>query len=65
MGDAPAAKKASTAAAKVAVRVRASAHVDVADLAEGTVSKTAPLSLPADVAANLLARHPYLEATEG
>ncbi len=64
MGDAPAIKaKASTA--KTAVRVRANAHVDVADLAEGSVSKTTLLRVSPDVAAELLARHPYLEATEG
>lgn len=47
------------------MRVRANAHVDVADLAEGSVSKTKPLSVSAAVATSLLKRHPYLEATEG
>jgi hypothetical protein len=63
MGDAPNTKKREPA--RVAVRVRASAHVDVADLAEGTVSKTVPLVVDADTARDMVKRHPYLEALEG
>jgi len=63
MGDAPNTKKREPA--RVSVRVRASAHVDVADLAEGTVSKTAPLVMDAAAARDLVKRHPYLEALEG
>jgi hypothetical protein len=63
MGDDAAASKGK--AKRVRVRVRSNAHVDVADLAEGSVSKTQPLELDAKTAADLLARHPYLEATEG
>lgn len=63
MGDVPA--KAKAPAATTAVRVRANAHVDVAHLDEGSVSKTSTLVVNADAARDLLDRHPYLEATEG
>jgi hypothetical protein len=64
MGEAPTASK-KPAAAKVRLVVRASAHVDVADLDAGCVSKTKPLVVDAATAKRLLAAHPYLEATEG
>lgn len=63
MGDAPA--RSTNSKATTSLRIRRLAHVDVADLAEGTVSKTDALSVDADVARELLDRHPYLEATEG
>jgi hypothetical protein len=65
MGDATETTSKTRKAAVVAVRVRASAHVDVADLAEGAVSKTAPLVMDAAAARDLVKRHPYLEALEG
>lgn len=65
MGDVPAEQTKRAATKSVKLRVRLVAHVDVADLDEGTVSKTMPLVVAADVARDLLERHPYLEATEG
>jgi hypothetical protein len=68
MGDTPAAAKNDTKrseASMVSVRICSSAHVDVADLDAGQVSKTTPLVVSAVVARGLLARHPYLEASEG
>jgi hypothetical protein len=68
MGDTPAAAKRDTKrdeANRVSLRICSSAHVDVADLDAGQVSKTTPLVVSAVVARSLLARHPYLVATEG
>lgn len=64
MGDVPAEQK-KREATTVKLRIRSTAHVDVADLDEGAVSKTSALVVAADVARDLLKRHPYLEATEG
>jgi hypothetical protein len=68
MGDAPAATASTPKdkpSAKVALRIRANAHVDVADLSDGRVSKTSTLVVPERDARRLLQQHPYLEATEG
>jgi hypothetical protein len=67
MGDTPASAKKDTKRieATVSLRICSSAHVDVADLDAGQVSKTGSLVVSAGVARDLLARHPYLEASEG
>lgn len=65
MGDAPAAKAPRGKAETVELVVRAGAHVDVADLAVGSVTKTSPLRVNRDVAAELLERHPYLTQRKG
>lgn len=64
MGAAPAKRESSTST-KVALRIRALAHVDAANLDEGVVTKTTHLVVDAAIADELLQRHPYLEATEG
>lgn len=65
MGDAPAAKAIRGQASKVALVVRANAHLDVADLNEGQVTKTDALLVSREVADGLLERHPYLTERKG
>ena len=65
MGDAPAASATRKPADTVALVVRANAHVDVADLEHGTVTKSTPLVVSRAQATKLLARHPYLTERKG
>jgi len=65
MGDAPATKAKQEPADKVALVIRPSSHVDVADLDEGSVSKTTPLVVSRSTANRLLVRHPYLTERKG
>ena len=65
MGDAPAAKAKQEPADKVALVIRPDAHADIADLDEGSVSKTTPLVVSRAVARTLLERHSYLTEMKG
>jgi hypothetical protein len=49
---------------RVAVQVRADAHVDEAHLDAGYVSKLKPLLVADKIARELVAAHAYLEVTE-
>jgi hypothetical protein len=65
MGDAPATSATRKQTKTVGLVVRADAHVDVANLPEGTATKATPLRVSRDVADELLARHPYLTERKG
>jgi hypothetical protein len=65
MGDAPAATATRAQATKVQLVVRADAHVDIAHLTAGKVTKTKPLRVSRGVADDLLERHPYLTERKG
>jgi hypothetical protein len=65
MGDAHNKKPKQDTPRTVALLVRSDAHVDVADLDEGQVTKLVPLVVSERVAERLLARHSYLTTVEG
>lgn len=65
MGDAPAAKATREPTNPVELVVRADAHVDVADLEDGTATKVSPVRVSRTRAKQLLERHPYLTERKG